>query len=141
MQLTTFTDYGLRALIYLASLPEGEKTNINTVSQVFNVPKNHMIKIINKLAQLGYITTIRGKNGGILLGLPAKDIIIGQVVRGIEPMQLVNCAPEACHITSACRLKSHIAKAKQAFIAELDKVTLQDLLADNDELLLFLTPV
>jgi len=135
MQLTNFTDYGIRALIYLAALPEGELTSIQVVSDTFGVSKNHMIKIVNKLGQLGYIKTVRGKNGGICLGRTAESIVIGEVVRDIEPLQVVNCSPEFCHITPACRLKLHLANAKRAFLAELDKCTLADMLQDNEPLL------
>ena len=80
MQLTSFTDYGLRALIYMASLPEGKMTSITEVTQVYGVSRNHMVKIINQLSHMGFVEAIRGKNGGIRLGKPAADIIVGEVV-------------------------------------------------------------
>ena len=138
MQLTNFTDFGIRALIYLASLPAGELTSIQKVSDTFDVSKNHKVKIINKLGQLGYVKTIRGKNGGICLGRPAETIVIGNVVRDIEPLDVVNCAPDFCHITPACKLKAHLARAKLAFLAELDHCTIADMLSDNAELLILL---
>ncbi|NHW59169.1 nitric oxide-sensing transcriptional repressor NsrR, partial [Escherichia coli] len=100
-QLTSFTDYGLRALIYIASLPEGKMTSITEVTQVYGVSRNHMVKIINQLSHLGFVEAIRGKNGGIRLGKPATDIIVGEVVRALEPLSLVNCSAEFCHITPA----------------------------------------
>ena len=62
MQLTSFTDYGLRALIYMASLPEGRMTSISEVTDVYGVSRNHMVKIINQLSRAGYVTAVRGKN-------------------------------------------------------------------------------
>lgn len=141
MQLTSFTDYGLRALLFLAALPQDELSNIQSVSERFQVPKNHLIKIINKLSQLGYIKAVRGKHGGIRLGKPAEAIIIGDVIRDLEPLTLIDCSKKSCHITSACRLKVALAQAKEAFLAELDKYTIADMLESNDELLLLLTPV
>lgn len=141
MQLTNFTDFGLRALIFLASLPKDELTSITIVTETFDVSRNHMVKIINKLGQEGYVKTVRGKNGGICLGKPADQIIIGDVIRSIEPLQVVNCAPEFCHITSACRLKNALAKAKQAFLDELDNYSIQDMLTENSELLILLKRV
>lgn len=49
MQLTSFTDFGLRALIYMASLPADQMTNITQVTDVYGVSRNHMVKIINQL--------------------------------------------------------------------------------------------
>ncbi|MEJ4045762.1 nitric oxide-sensing transcriptional repressor NsrR [Erwinia sp. SLM-02] len=134
MQLTSFTDYGLRALIYLASLPEGQMTSITEVTDTYGVSRNHMVKIINQLSRAGYIAAMRGKNGGIRLGRPADEIVIGQVVRDMEPLQLVNCHSDFCHITSACRLKKALHDAVQSFLRELDNYTLADLVEDNHPL-------
>ena len=103
MQLTSFTDYGLRALIYMASLPEGRMTSISEVTEVYGVSRNHMVKIINQLSRMGYVTAVRGKNGGIRLGKPAGQIRVGDVVRDLAPLSLVNCSSEFCHITSSRR--------------------------------------
>lgn len=139
MQLTSFTDYGLRALIYMASLPEDEMTSITRVTEVFGVSRNHMVKIINQLSRAGFIKAARGKNGGIKIGRPSDQIRVGDVVRVIEPLALVNCSPSFCHITSACLLKSVINNAVHAFLNELDKYTLADLIENNQPLRQLLT--
>lgn len=66
MQLTSFTDYGLRALIYMASLPQGQMTSISEVTEVYGMSRNHMVKIINQLSRAGYVTAVRGKTGGFV---------------------------------------------------------------------------
>jgi len=119
VQLTSFTDYGLRALIYMASLPEGRMTSISEVTDVYGVSRNHMVKIINQLSRAGYVTAVRG---------------IGDVVRELEPLSLVNCSSEFCHITPACRLKQALSKAVQSFLTELDNYTLADLVEENQPL-------
>ena len=134
MQLTSFTDYGLRALIYMASLPDGQMTNITEVTETYGVSRNHMVKIINQLSREGYVAAVRGKNGGIRLGKPAQDIRISDVVRSLEPLMLVNCNSEFCHITNACRLKLALSKAVQSFLKELDNYTLADLVEENQPL-------
>jgi len=131
VQLTSFTDYGLRALIYMASLPEGRMTSISEVTEVYGVSRNHMVKIINQLSRAGYVTAVRGKNGGIRLGRPAPLIRIGDVVRELS---LVNCSSEFCHITPACRLKQALSKAVNSFLTELDNYTLADLVEENTPL-------
>nr|WP_207117398.1 nitric oxide-sensing transcriptional repressor NsrR [Klebsiella aerogenes] len=134
VQLTSFTDYGLRALIYMASLPDDRMTSISEVTDVYGVSRNHMVKIINQLSRAGYVTAVRGKNGGIRLGKPAKMIRVGDVVRDLEPLSLVNCSSEFCHITPACRLKQALAEAAQSFLKELDNYTLADLVEKNQPL-------
>ncbi|WP_337261466.1 MULTISPECIES: nitric oxide-sensing transcriptional repressor NsrR [unclassified Serratia (in: enterobacteria)] len=134
MQLTSFTDYGLRALIYLASLPADKMTSISEVTEVYGVSRNHMVKIINQLSREGFVTAVRGKNGGIRLGKPAETIRLGDVVRALEPLSLVNCSREFCHITSACRLKQVLYQSVQNFLEELDKHTLADMVEENPPL-------
>nr|WP_024965896.1 nitric oxide-sensing transcriptional repressor NsrR [Pantoea sp. IMH] len=134
MQLTSFTDYGLRALIFMAALPSGKMTSITEVTETYGVSRNHMVKIINQLSRDGYVMAIRGKNGGIRLGKPASEIIIGQVVRDLEPLQLVNCHSDFCHITPACRLKNALNEAVQSFLAVLDSYTLADMVENNQPL-------
>lgn len=131
MQLTSFTDYGLRALIYMASLSADKMTSISEVTEVYGVSRNHMVKIINQLSREGFVTAVRGKNGGIRLGKPAESIRLGDVVRALEPLSLVNCSSEFCHITPACRLKQVLQQAVQNFLEELDKHTLADMVEDN----------
>lgn len=132
MQLTSFTDYGLRALIYMATLPEGRLTSITEVTDTYGVSRNHMVKIINQLSRAGFVAAIRGKNGGIRLGMPPGNIIIGDVVRKMEPLQLVDCA--RCSIAPACRLKQALHDAVQLFLKELDGYTLADLVEGNTPL-------
>jgi len=134
VQLTSFTDYGLRALIYLASLPADRMTSISEVTEVYGVSRNHMVKIINQLSREGFVTAVRGKNGGIRLGKPAETIRLGDVVRALEPLSLVNCSHEFCHITSACRLKQVLHQSIQNFLEELDKHTLADMVEENPPL-------
>ncbi|WP_028023441.1 nitric oxide-sensing transcriptional repressor NsrR [Enterovibrio calviensis] len=141
MQLTSFTDYGLRALMYLAMLPPEELTSITVVTEKYGVSRHHMVKIIHRMSQVGYVEAVRGKNGGIRLGRPAKSIVIGEVIRALEPLSIVNCGGDACHITPACRLKSAIADALEAFLAEMDKHTLHDMVSGNHDLHSLLIPV
>ncbi|NIF21417.1 MULTISPECIES: nitric oxide-sensing transcriptional repressor NsrR [Pantoea] len=132
MQLTSFTDYGLRALIYMATLPEGKLTSITEVTDIYGVSRNHMVKIINQLSRAGFVSSVRGKNGGIRLGMAAKDIVVGEVVRKMEPLELVDCG--SCAISPACRLKSALNNATRQFLLALDDYTLADIVNDNYQL-------
>ncbi|ATA22681.1 transcriptional repressor NsrR [Brenneria goodwinii] len=134
MQLTRFTDYGLRALVYLASLPDEEMTSISEVTEVYGVSRNHMVKIVHQLSRAGLVMAVRGKNGGIRLGKPAESIRVGDVIRELEPLSLVNCGDEYCHITPACRLQRILSQAVQNFLHELDQYTLADLVKENPPL-------
>ncbi len=131
MQLTSFSDFAFRALIYLGTLPEGELTSISKVTELYGVSRNHMVKVINKLGHAGFVTTVRGKNGGIRLARAPETIRLGEVVRALEPLQLVDCRSPLCTILPACRLKPVLQEAAEAFLTTLDRYTLADMLSDN----------
>lgn len=135
MRLTSYTDFGLRALLYLATLPQGELSSVAKVSALYGVSRNHMVKVVNQLVKLSYLQSQRGKNGGIRINCEPADINIGQVIRALEGnLDGIDCSSPACHIASACLLKKALKKAMEAFLAVMDNYTLQDLLANRDEL-------
>jgi len=138
MQLNSFTDYALRSLIMLAVQDGDRIVSAAEISETFGISRNHLMKVVNKLAQLGYVDTLRGKHGGLKLRMAPRDINIGALIRHTEPMQLLDCSEQACHITRACRLKGALADAKKAFLDVLDKYTLEDVVGDNEPLKLLL---
>lgn len=92
MKLTNYTDYSLRVLIFLASRPSEELSNIKEIADTYSISKNHLMKVIYRLGQLGYVETIRGRGGGIRLGMIPEDINIGEVVRNTEDdFNIVEC--------------------------------------------------
>lgn len=93
MRLTNYSDYALRSLIYLATKPEPTLlANISDIANSYHISKSHLTKIIQQLGQLGYIDSVRGKNGGIRLAQAPKDINLGELIKKIEPdFALVEC--------------------------------------------------
>lgn len=130
MQLTRYTDYGLRVLMYLALLPEGQNASIDTVCQTYGISRNNINKIVHHLGKAGFIRTQRGKGGGITLNRPAQDIGLGDAVRVMEStLTIIDCNKPACTLLPACRLKGALAQAVEAFLSVLDSYTLADLTA------------
>ncbi|WP_028110558.1 nitric oxide-sensing transcriptional repressor NsrR [Ferrimonas futtsuensis] len=140
MQLTSFSDFAFRSLLYMATLPEGELTSITRVTEIYGVSRNHMVKVINKLGHAGFVKTVRGKKGGICLAKAPEEIGLGEVIRALEPLQLINCGEPYCKILPACRLKQVLTEATNAFLGTLDNYTLADMLANNDELKALMIP-
>lgn len=134
MRLTLYTDYSLRVLIYLASKPNEELSNVKEIAEAYDISKNHLMKVIHELGKMGVIETIRGRNGGIRLAQPPASISIGAVVRKTEDdFHLVECFnPEGnnCVITAACGLKHVLFQALQAYLDVLDQYTLADVAGD-----------
>jgi Rrf2 family nitric oxide-sensitive transcriptional repressor len=129
MRLTTFTDYGLRMLMRMASAPDRAFSTAE-LAQEFGLSRHHLAKIAQHLARAGLIDTRRGGGGGAMLARPARDIRLGAVVRLLEEGQpLVEClAPGGgqCSLDGGCRLKLRLRTAEAAFLADLDRSTLAD---------------
>ena len=129
MQLTRYTDYSLRVLIFLSLQKEGQRSTISDIAEHFDIPRNHLVKVVHRLGVLDFIHTTRGKNGGIHLATAADQIRIGEVIRQMEnTLDIVHCeSPSPCPIGSNCRLKSLLNQATDAFLEVLDQYTIADL--------------
>lgn len=138
MNLTLFTDYSLRTLMYVAVKPKEELSTIEEIATVYGISKNHLTKSVYKLSKLGLLQTIRGRNGGFRMAQDPKDISIGWVIRRTEEnWNMVECFDEKngfCVLDPACRLKGVLARAMNAYFEVLDSVTLDDLLINRNHL-------
>lgn len=131
MQLTSYTDYALRTLTYLAMSPDRQST-ITEVAEFYNISRNHLVKVIHQLGNKGFINTMRGKGGGLALQRPPEMIRIGDVVRGMENhFNWVECfdpAQQQCRLLPGCGLKQLLARAGNAYLQVFDEATLADIL-------------
>ncbi|WKB37315.1 Rrf2 family transcriptional regulator [Terrilactibacillus sp. S3-3] len=137
MRLTLYTDYSLRVLLFLAAKGPYEKANIQEIAEAYQISKNHLMKVIHELGKLGYIETIRGRNGGIRLAKAPEDIVIGAVIRKMEDdFYLVECFHDAkrCAIAPVCGLKRAFSEALKAYLDVLDHYHLSDFLNKKKEL-------
>ncbi|QTO17365.1 Rrf2 family transcriptional regulator [Burkholderia seminalis] len=133
MRLTDYTDYSLRVMLYLAVRGEGLAT-IQEISDAYGISKNHLMKVVQQLGELGWVDTVRGRNGGLRLFPASLELTVGQVVRATESdFALVGCfatdggESRGCVIEPQCRLKGVLAAARDAFFAELDRHRLGEL--------------
>jgi len=140
MRLTDYTDYSLRVLLYLAVRGEGLST-IQEISEAYGISRNHLMKVVQQLGELGWVKTVRGRNGGLQIAEHTRALTVGQVVRATESdFALVACFPNeqgerrACVITPQCRLRGALAAARDAFLAELDRYTIGEMAEPHDPL-------
>ena len=133
MQLNKQTDYALRVLLYLALVGETRLVNIDEIVSKFHILRNHLIKIISKLARLKFITTYRGVNGGMEINHETLDMTLDQIIAAFEPtFEVVQCEHLVCPLTGMCRLKSVLDEASNNFVATLSKYKLADMLPTNE---------
>lgn len=144
MQLTLHTDYALRVLLYIRLHP-ARKVTILEMAQGYDISKNHLMKVVQKLVKLGYLESVRGRGGGLTLAQPPEQINLGMVVIQMEPsLNLVECfdlKQNTCPIEPACDLKHILYRAQQAFLTSLKQHTLADLASQPEQLQYLLYPV
>ena len=137
MKLTHSTDLALRVLMYLG-LKDMKRTTLEVTANVLSVSENHLVKVVLRLSEGGYVRAVRGRGGGIELASAPETILIGDVVRHMESdFNLVEClqrGPHACILTPACELQPLLDKAMGAFLEVLDSKTLADLLVRRQRL-------
>ena len=144
MRITKRTNIAVRLLMYCAAHSDRLVTKAE-IADCCNISENHLAQVINQLSQMGYLSTHRGRNGGMSLARSAPEIRIGDVFRDVEGnLPIVECFADkdnTCPLTDACRLKTALADAAQAFYSSLDDITLEVLVCDNHDLLQILQPM
>jgi len=136
MKLTKYTDFSLRVLIYLANLPDGARAQIPQICKLFDISPNHLSKVVNDLAKLGYVDALRGRNGGICLAKPAHQINLASVVKDMESsLDLVDCSTPLCALSGSCELYGVLGESLKAFMAVLKKYTLEDVSKNKQNIL------
>ena len=138
MKLTSWTDYSLRVLMYCAaSEGRAQPVTITEIAAAHDISRSHLTKIVVELSNQGLLETTRGRGGGLRLLKPAKDIVLGAVVRQTESdFTMVECfdpASNTCRMSRQCRLTSVLGQALQSYLKVLDAVTLADLVPSSAE--------
>lgn len=127
MRLTRYTDFAMRVLLYLGRDPQ-RLCSIAEIAKAYGISQNHLMKVINDLVNAGYLTSVRGRNGGVRLAQSPQQINVGALIRHTEDgFDLVGCG--TCIIAPSCGLTSVLDEALGAFLAVLDRYTLADVLA------------
>ena len=134
MRLTIRTNLAMRVLMACA-VNEGKMVRRAEIAQATNASENHLAQVVHLLANEGFITTTRGRSGGLSLGRAPEDITIGDVFRhfeaGVPFAECCSGAENTCPLHAVCRLRSALSAALDAFYAVLDGITLQELVNDN----------
>ncbi|MFN0103842.1 MAG: RrF2 family transcriptional regulator [Bryobacteraceae bacterium] len=134
MQLTLHTDYSLRVLLYLAHFPD-RRVGTEEISKAYGISKNHLVRVMRTLADGGFLKVTVGRAGGVNLARAPDEIRLGEVVRATEAsFRIVECHDaknNTCPIVPVCGLKGMLDLALAAFLDELDKHTLADMVKER----------
>lgn len=137
MNITTFSDYTLRVLIYLGT-HDGKKSTAEEIAKAYNISFHHVAKAAQWLAREGYVNSERGRSGGMTLIHHAAEINIGKIVKATEAGSfLVDCMRMnggQCCIRPSCGLKNALAEAQTAFYQILETYSLADIITEKSAL-------
>lgn len=140
MQLNRQTDYALRVLVFLAVSPKDSLVNLDAIAEKFNIVRNHLTKIITKLAKLNYISTQRGNGGGIRLNYETLELNLFDIMNNFETtFKSIDCAGISCPIQGICRLEGILSEAESAYSSVLQGYKLKDLVpsSNNEQKIIF----
>ena len=131
MYLSKFTDYSFRILMYLGNNPDKLST-VDELSSILGLSTHHVKKIVYKLSTNNYILSLKGRNGGIKLGMDPKDINLGKLLEitedNLDILECFSIENNTCSLNNCCKLKPIINDALESFKRELSKYTLDDIL-------------
>ena len=134
MRLTKRTNLAMRILMFCA-VNDGRTVTKAEIASGCNSSENHTGQVVNQLAHLGYLETIRGRGGGLRLDLPAEDITVGRIMRDFEAeVPVTECfagESNTCPLVEVCRLRDEICAAMDGFYTHMDGITLTRLVSGN----------
>lgn len=138
MQLTQFSDYAMRVVLYLGCRPD-RLISADEISRAYGISRHHLVRVVQSLTELGLVRAQRGRGGGMRLAKEPSEINVGWMIRQTEPhLNLVECfdlETNTCPIAPACGLKGALERAQRAFLAVLDEYTLDQFVARRKHLL------
>jgi len=132
--LTQRSRYGLRAMLFLARMPETSPTSMTRIAAEANVPRKFLELILAELRDAGLLVSYRGKMGGYHLARPARLISLGEVIRVIEgPLALVPCVSRSayrpcadCRSEADCAIRHAMLRVRDETARILDGTSLAD---------------
>lgn len=132
MEISRRTDYGVRVIMDLASLPDSARASTQEIADRQSIPAPFLAKIISKLSLSGLVITYRGAGGGVSLARPAAEISLLHVIEALDgPVRLNRCViePSACPRDGHCPVHHIWAKAQSELTSLLDDTTFDDLVS------------
>lgn len=135
LQISRKIDYGLRAMIFLAGRPPGERLPFREIARHIHVPEDFLAKILKTLADAGLLDARRGQAGGYGLALAADRISFLDVIEAVEgPVRVNVCLDEAdpgdaCSVAPSCTMLSVWREGQERMLDVYRRSTLADLAA------------
>lgn len=136
MYITKHTDYAFRVLIYLAAQSDDKRITIQEISKFYDISKNHLMKVVQELSNMGFINTTRGAHGGMKLAIAPHRIQLSSIIAYMESTlisdnNLHECDPKTCNGKNCCELKILLSDAQQSYMSHLTQYSIADIIPER----------
>ncbi len=130
MRISMKSDYALRAMMELASAYGSRLLQSSEIASRRAIPESYLEQLLTVLRKAGFVTSLRGPQGGHTLAVHPSRITAGSVVRAMEgPLVVIDCLTthDSCRLSSDCALQELWAQVGAAVDEVLDRITIEDL--------------
>lgn len=130
LQLTRGSEYGIRAMMYLAGREPGTVCSLHDVGQDEDIPESFLAKVFQRLTRAGLVASRRGARGGFTLLRPPGEITVAAIIQAVDgPVSLNPCVlwPETCGLVNQCTMHPYWVRAQEVMMGVLEQATLADL--------------
>jgi Rrf2 family protein len=129
---TRRTDYGIRAMVYLAE-QDGKRTKAIDIAEAMDIPHGFLHQVLRELQRARLVSSQPSRNGGYALARPAETITILQIVEALEGRLDEDCALRGgpCHWEEVCALHWVWSSAREALAGQLASATLAEVASDD----------
>lgn len=132
MQLTRAADYGVRVMVYLATLPAHQRALLPALAHATSAPESFLSKVLQALSRAGLIASRRGQAGGFEILPSGRQASMREVIEAIDgPLHLNICliSPTSCPSEMWCPAHPVWVRAQQALFDVLSQATIAELAA------------
>ncbi|MFC4625472.1 RrF2 family transcriptional regulator [Daeguia caeni] len=131
--LTKKGKYGLKAMIHLAGIQQGQLVSASEIAEKHNIPRKFLDNIFMELRNAGFVVSRKGKGGGFTLARPAEKIPIGNIIRALDgALAPIACASKTDYhpcedcIEDDCQIRLIMLDVREAIANVLDNRSLAD---------------
>jgi len=137
MKISAQEEYGLRCLVQLANLREGESLTLPQIAELEGISTANAGKLMWLLNKAGFVNSTRGTKGGYFLARPATAIHLNEIIKVLDEEVLsAHCESftgvmEKCVHTGDCGIRPVIVGLHEIVENALSRITLAQLVGNE----------
>ncbi|MDI6619687.1 MAG: Rrf2 family transcriptional regulator [Clostridiales bacterium] len=131
MKISTKGRYGLKAMLDLATYSLGDQITLKSIAERQNISDKYLEQIFSALRKAGLVKSVKGTQGGYILGKRPSDITVGDILRVLEgTLSVIDAADNMDDDAETCIRNNVWEKIDESIENTVDSITLEDLVKD-----------